>query len=94
MQREKSQNARSQGRQRKSQRLIVESPCRIKWFPTSGRIVPEFSDENIRELIYGSYRIIYLFRKNACFATVVAHANRNTIFSLRPHGVGRYGNVT
>lgn len=27
--------------------------------PKSGRIVPELDDENIRELIEGSYRIIY-----------------------------------
>lgn len=27
--------------------------------PKSGRIVPELGDENIRELIEGSYRIIY-----------------------------------
>jgi toxin ParE1/3/4 len=31
----------------------------LKKNPRIGRIVPEFSDENIRELIEGSYRIIY-----------------------------------
>jgi toxin ParE1/3/4 len=31
----------------------------LKKHPRIGRIVPEFSDENIRELIEGSYRIIY-----------------------------------
>ncbi len=29
-------------------------------FPESGRIVPETSRNNIRELIYGNYRIVYL----------------------------------
>jgi toxin ParE1/3/4 len=28
-------------------------------YPEAGRIVPEFEDESIRELIEGSYRIIY-----------------------------------
>ncbi len=28
-------------------------------FPYSGRIVPEAGNENIRELIIGSYRIVY-----------------------------------
>ncbi len=28
-------------------------------FPQSGRIVPEFKKEDIRELIHGNYRIIY-----------------------------------
>ena len=27
--------------------------------PLSGRMVPEFNDKNIRELIRGSYRIVY-----------------------------------
>ncbi len=28
-------------------------------YPNIGRIVPEFEDENIRELIHGNYRIVY-----------------------------------
>jgi plasmid stabilization system protein ParE len=31
----------------------------LKTFPQSGRIVPEKNEENVRELIEGSYRIIY-----------------------------------
>ena len=30
-------------------------------FPLSGRIVPEFENETIRELIRGNYRIVYQF---------------------------------
>lgn len=41
---------------------IVEAPRRLTEFPSSGRILPEFHTENIRELIYGSYRIIYMIR--------------------------------
>jgi toxin ParE1/3/4 len=29
--------------------------------PKAGKMVPEFEDENIRELIRGSYRIVYHF---------------------------------
>jgi plasmid stabilization system protein ParE len=28
-------------------------------FPQRGRVVPEFSDESIREIIVGAYRIVY-----------------------------------
>ena len=35
---------------------IVEN---IPVFPMSGRVVPEYEDENIREKIYSNYRIIY-----------------------------------
>ncbi len=30
--------------------------------PSMGRIVPEFNDKNIHELIEGNYRIIYLIK--------------------------------
>jgi toxin ParE1/3/4 len=32
--------------------------------PKKGRIVPELSLENIRELLYQNYRIVYLVKKN------------------------------
>jgi len=28
-------------------------------FPQAGRVVPEFNKEDVRELIYGIYRIVY-----------------------------------
>jgi len=31
----------------------------LKTFPLSGRVVPEKNEEGVRELIEGSYRIIY-----------------------------------
>ena len=33
--------------------------------PEKGRIVPELSLENIRELLYKNYRIVYLLKKNS-----------------------------
>jgi len=32
--------------------------------PKEGRVVPELSLENIRELLYKNYRIVYLVKKN------------------------------
>ena len=47
-------------------RRIVERLTRrseqISKFPSSGRIVPEFEMEQIREIIEGSYRIIYYIK--------------------------------
>ena len=34
-------------------------------FPEKGRIVPELSLENIRELLHKNYRIVYLLKKNS-----------------------------
>lgn len=33
--------------------------------PEKGRVVPELSLENIRELLYKNYRIVYLIKKNS-----------------------------
>ena len=40
-------------------RTIVTLTKTLARFPRSGRKVPEFDDENTRELIAHSYRIIY-----------------------------------
>jgi toxin ParE1/3/4 len=33
-------------------------------FPGSGRVVPEFNNKQLRELIEGNYRIVYRFESN------------------------------
>jgi toxin ParE1/3/4 len=38
---------------------IFELTRRLKFFPLLGRVVPEKEDDSLRELIYGSYRILY-----------------------------------
>lgn len=40
-------------------RKIFEKVIILEEFPNSGRIVPEFENSQIRELIFGSYRIVY-----------------------------------
>jgi addiction module RelE/StbE family toxin len=48
--------------------------CKIlEQFPLSGRIVPEIENENIRELIVGSYRIIYLLRTEKSIDILTVH---------------------
>ncbi len=38
---------------------LFESTELLESHPKAGRIVPEFNNENLRELIRGSYRIVY-----------------------------------
>lgn len=38
---------------------IQQAIAALPEFPRMGRIVPEYGDENIRELIKGNYRIVY-----------------------------------
>lgn len=45
-------------------------------FPHSGRIVPEIREENTREIIFGSYRIMYQIRNDIVYITQVTHSRR------------------
>ena len=38
---------------------LIERARQASYFPQAGRIVPEFSDEIIREIIEDNYRIVY-----------------------------------
>lgn len=40
---------------------VLQATRRLERSPRSGRTVPEIGDPCIREIIYRSYRIIYLF---------------------------------
>jgi len=44
--------------------------------PEKGRIVPKLSLENIRELIYKNYRVVYLIKKNSVDILTVFEAYR------------------
>ena len=65
-------------------RGILNAPKHIKKFPLSGRMVPEFCDKTIREIIHGSYRIIYKTNDSKCFVVAVIHASRDIIRHLTP----------
>ncbi len=43
-------------------------------FPLSGRVVPEFEFSQIREVLEGSYRIIYRIRPDQIDVLAVIHA--------------------
>jgi toxin ParE1/3/4 len=46
-------------------------------FPFAGRKVPEFEDENLRELIAYSYQIIYRVEATEVIVAAVIHGRRN-----------------
>ena len=52
---------------------IIRSVERLKDFPLSGRIVPEFNDKNIREVIFHNYRIVYRVKKDSVEISFVTH---------------------
>jgi toxin ParE1/3/4 len=53
---------------------IMNSLEQVKAFPMSGRIVPEFKKENVREVILGSYRIIYRVKDDIAELLTIHHS--------------------
>ncbi|MEE9312047.1 MAG: type II toxin-antitoxin system RelE/ParE family toxin [Planctomycetota bacterium] len=41
-------------------RKFKEVAKRIGTFPLSGRLVPEYNNDNVREVIVGNYRLLYI----------------------------------
>jgi toxin ParE1/3/4 len=58
-----------------TQRLIA-SVERLPALPQSGRIVPEINDSTVREVIHGSYRIVYRLIREEIHIVTVHHAAR------------------
>ncbi len=57
---------------------LIEKSDILKIHPKAGRIIPEMADFTRRELIYGSYRIMYrIIGKNEIRVTGVVHTARN-----------------
>jgi addiction module RelE/StbE family toxin len=55
---------------------LVAAPSRLLQFPESGRMVPEFSRPNLRELILRPYRLVYRFQGDIIEVVTVFHAAR------------------
>jgi plasmid stabilization system protein ParE len=55
---------------------IFDAAKMIEIFPESGRVVPEISRQNIREVILGNYRIIYRIRPGLAEILTVYHSAR------------------
>ncbi|MBZ0202812.1 MAG: type II toxin-antitoxin system RelE/ParE family toxin [Ignavibacteria bacterium] len=54
----------------------VSSVERLIDFPLSGRIVPEFNIESIREVIFHNYRIVYRINIEQIEIVLVTHGSR------------------
>lgn len=55
---------------------LINRIDQLESFPKSGRVVPEFNLESIRELIEGNYRIIYKISTSEVTIIRVHHAAR------------------
>ena len=55
---------------------ILESVDRLESYPRLGRVVPELGDDSLRELIVGSYRVMYEVSAAAVVIQTVLHGAR------------------
>ena len=55
---------------------VLNAVDRLAVFPRSGRVVPEFGNSAIREIVLGNYRIVYRLRNDAVEILTVYHGAR------------------
>jgi len=58
---------------------ITRRSQQISEFPLSGRKVPEYEIDNIREILEGSYRIIYFIKPDQIDILAVIHGHQNIL---------------
>jgi toxin ParE1/3/4 len=58
-------------------RRILSLTRTLETFPLAGRKVPEFDDENLRELFAYSYRIMYRIEATEVTIAAVIHGKRS-----------------
>lgn len=61
---------------------IVSAVERVKHLPKLGRVVPEYDDETIREVIVGNYRVVYRLRGQRIGIVAVVHGSRDLLAKL------------
>ncbi len=61
---------------------LVTAVERLQQHPRLGRIVPEYENQTLRELIVGNYRIVYRVRPARIGIVAIAHASRDLLKKL------------
>ncbi|MEW5954721.1 MAG: type II toxin-antitoxin system RelE/ParE family toxin [Bacillota bacterium] len=64
---------------------IVKASEKLKYFPFMGRVVPEFADQQLREVLFQNYRIVYRIGSDVKKVEVIAvvHASRDLLSLAR-----------
>lgn len=62
---------------------IIESAEALLKNPRIGRVLPEFNREDLREVIFRNYRIVYLLKDENVFILRVVHGSRDLTALVR-----------
>lgn len=57
---------------------ILDRADQIAKFPRSGRIVPKYDLDDVREIIEGRYRVIYLVKESTIDVLAVVHTSQKS----------------
>jgi toxin ParE1/3/4 len=63
--------------------VVTRRSVQIGTFPLSGRMVPEYEMDQIREVIEGQYRIIYYIKPDQIDVIAVLHGAQNLLSEQR-----------
>ena len=66
---------------------ITQIAEKIPAFPRKGRIVPETDKDDIREILFQGYRIIYRYNKSEIMILAVVHGSRD-LANINPWELG------
>ena len=58
---------------------LIESTEKLSSLPKIGRVVPEFGQESLREVIFHGYRVVYQLRGDSVTILRVVHGARNMV---------------
>ena len=56
---------------------LIETTTRLEEFPYTGHIIAEIDNEACREIIYGSYRVMYEIKFDAVRISSIVHSARD-----------------
>jgi len=62
---------------------IIDAIRNIPFFPRSGRIVPELQRDDVREVIYRGYHIVYRLADDTAWILLVFHGAQGIMGRLR-----------
>jgi toxin ParE1/3/4 len=55
---------------------IIDVVDQLVFYPELGRVVPEINKPEIREIIFGNYRIIYRYQNSLVEIVTIYHSSR------------------
>jgi plasmid stabilization system protein ParE len=63
---------------------VFAATRRLETLPLMGRVVPEFGEPHVREVIVRPYRVVYVVRGETCFIVAVVHGSRDFRTAVPP----------